>query len=404
MTNVPETADAAARNVLIASDKFKGSLTAAQVGEAVRAGISRVLPDLAVAIVPVADGGDGTLAAAFAAGYERVPVTASGPTGLPVDTWYARSGNRAVVELADISGLSRLPGGVLAPLTASSRGTGEVIAAALDAGCRHLVVGIGGSASTDGGAGMVGALGARLLLTDGSDLADGGGALEHIDRVDLSDLHPALAEAEIIIACDVDNPLVGDRGAAAIYGPQKGAAPNDVARLDGALGRWADAVQAATGTDHRDAPGAGAAGGVGFAAIAVLDASLRPGIDLMLDLVGFHRHLEGAVLVITGEGSLDEQTLHGKAPAGVAAAAVAAGIPVVAVCGRNLLPADELRAAGITAAYSLLDIEPDPARCMAEAAPLLERLGETIAGNHLVVSETPRKAAPQERRDAVRGP
>ena len=198
-------------------------------------------------------------------------------------------------------------------------------------------------------------------------------------------MHPALAEAEIVIACDVDNPLVGDRGAAAIYGPQKGASPNDVARLDGALAQWADAVQAATGTDHRAAPGAGAAGGVGFAAIAVLGATLRPGIDLMLDLVGFHRHLAGAALVITGEGSLDEQTLHGKAPAGVAAAAVSAGIPVVAVCGRNLLTADQLQAAGITAAYSLLDIEPDPARCMAQAAPLLEQLGETIARNHLVV-------------------
>ncbi len=398
-----------AHGVLIAADKFKGSLTAAQVGEAVRAGIIRVLPHLEVAIVPVADGGDGTLAAAVAAGYERVPVTAAGPTGLPVDTWYARQrvapaesgrtsaqtgevapvgrpgpSDRAVVELADVSGLSRLPGGLLAPLTATSRGTGEVIAAALDAGCRHIVVGIGGSASTDGGAGMVSALGAKLFRADGAMIPDGGGALEHIDRVELSDLHPALAAAEIVVACDVDNPLVGNHGAAAIYGPQKGATPDDVARLDGALARWADAVQAATGTDHRNAPGAGAAGGVGFAAIALLGASLRPGIDLMLDLVGFHRHLNGAALVITGEGSLDEQTLHGKAPAGVAAAAAAAGIPVVAVCGRNLLTTEELRAAGVTAAYSLLDIEPDAQRCMAEAAPLLERLGETIAKAHLV--------------------
>jgi glycerate kinase len=161
-----------------------------------------------------------------------------------------------------------------------------------------------------------------------------------------------------------------------------------VARLDGALARWADAVQTVTGTDHRGAPGAGAAGGVGFAAIAVLGATLRPGIDLMLDLVGFHRHLEGAVLVITGEGSLDEQTLHGKAPAGVASAAAAAGVPVVAVCGRNLLTAEELRTAGVGAAYSLLDIEPDPQRCMTEAAALLERLGETIAREHLLERAT----------------
>jgi glycerate kinase len=374
----------AGSRILIAADKVKGSLTAAQVGAAVRTGINRVLPQLSVDSVPVADGGDGTLAAAVAAGYERAPVTASGPTGLPVESGYARMGDRAVVELADVSGLSRLPGGQLAPLTASSRGTGELIAAALDAGCRHIVVGIGGSASTDGGAGLIRALGGRLFRADGSDIADGGGGLEQIDRVDLSNLNPALAEADIVIACDVDNPLVGDHGAAATYGPQKGATPNDVARLDGALARWADAVQAATGKDHRNAAGAGAAGGVGFAAIALLGASLRPGIDLLLELVGFHRHLAGAVLVITGEGSLDEQTLHGKAPAGVASAAAAAGVPVVAVCGRNLLTADALRAAGVTAAYSLLDIEPDPQRCMAEAAPLLERLGRTIAEEHLM--------------------
>ncbi len=276
MTNLSETADAGTgalgSHVLIAADKFKGSLTAAQVGEAVRTGINRVLPQLAVAIVPVADGGDGTLAAALAAGYERVSVTATGPTGRPVDTWYARLrvapaepgrnstrtgqvaafgspdlSDRAVVELADVSGLSRLPGGVLVPLTATSRGTGEVIAAALDAGCRHIVVGIGGSASTDGGAGMVGALGAKLFAADGTDIADGGGALEQVDRVELADLHPALAGAEIVVACDVDNPLVGDHGAAAIYGPQKGATPDDIARLDGALARWADAVAGGNG-------------------------------------------------------------------------------------------------------------------------------------------------------------
>ncbi len=177
-----------------------------------------------------------------------------------------------------------------------------------------------------------------------------------------------------MVACDVDNPLTGPHGAAAVYGPQKGASPDDIARLDGALDRWADAVAVATGTDFRDAPGAGAAGGVGFAAIALLGARLRPGIDLVLDLVGFHRQLAGASLVITGEGSLDEQTLSGKAPAGVAAAAVAAGIPVVAVCGRSLLTEEQWRAAGISAVYSLSDIEPDPSRSMADAAPLLERL------------------------------
>jgi glycerate 2-kinase len=369
-------------HVLVASDKFKGSLPAAAVGEAVSAGIRGVCPNTEVVVVPVADGGDGTMAAAIAAGFHPVPVTASGPTGEPVTTSYARRDDRAVVELAAVSGLSQLPGG-LAPLTASSRGTGEVIAAALDAGCRQIVVGIGGSACTDGGAGLVSALGGRLLDPDGMEIADGGAALEHIERLDLSGLHPRLSNAEIVVACDVDNPLTGPHGTAAVYGPQKGASAEDIHRLDGALARWADVVAATTGSDKRDAPGAGAAGGVGFAAIALLGAQLRPGIELILDLVDFHRQLAGARLVVTGEGSLDEQTLHGKAPAGVAAAARAAGIPVVAVCGRSLLTTEQLAAAGISAAYSLNDLEPDMQRSMTNAASLLEQLAGRIAAEHL---------------------
>lgn len=369
--------------VLVASDKFKGSLTAAEVGAAVGAGLRAVRPELDVVVVPVADGGDGTLAAAIEAGFRWIPVQATGPTGLTVATGYARQGDLALVEMADVSGLSRLPDGRLEPMTTGSRGTGELIAAALDAGCRRIVLGIGGSAGTDGGAGMISALGGRLLSRDGSDIVDGGGSLADIGRLELDRLHPALADAEIVVACDVDNPLTGPHGAAAVYGPQKGASPIQVEQLDRALGRWADVVAAATGADHRDQPGAGAAGGVGFAAIAVLGATLRPGIELMLDLVGFHQQLAGATLVITGEGSLDEQTLHGKAPAGVAAAAGVAGIPVVAVCGRNLLTSERLLAAGIGAAYSLLDLEPDPQRCMSEAGILLTRLAHDIARDQL---------------------
>ena len=370
--------------VLVGSDKFKGSLTAAQVGAAVSAGLRSVSPDLDVVIVPVADGGDGTLAAAVAAGFRWVPVQATGPTGLTVATGYARRDDLAVIEMADVSGLSRLPGGRLEPMVAGTRGTGELIAAALDAGCRRIVLGIGGSAGTDGGAGMVSALGGKLFGKDGQLIADGGGPLAGIDRLELDGLHPALADTEIIVACDVDNPLTGTHGAAEVYGPQKGASPEDVGQLDRALGRWADVVSAATGADERNRPGAGAAGGVGFAAIALLGATLRPGIELMMELVGFHQQLTGASLVITGEGSLDEQTLHGKAPAGVAAAAGFAGIPVVAVCGRNLLTPERLQAAGIVAAYSLLELEPDPQRCMSDAGPLLTRLAERIAREHLV--------------------
>jgi glycerate kinase len=367
--------------VVVAPDKFKGSLTAAQVAARVAAGLARAAPGTEVVQVPVADGGDGTLEAAVAAGYRRVPVRAEGPTGEPVETAYAERDGVAVVELADVSGLGRLPGGRPAARTASSYGTGQVIRAALDAGCTRVVLGIGGSAATDGGAGLVEALGGRLAGPDGGEVGRGGAALAAVGSLDLAGLHPALATAEVVVASDVDNPLLGPKGAAAVYGPQKGASPADVAELDAALARWAGAVGRATGRDEAATPGAGAAGGVGFAALAVLGATLRPGIDLVLDLVGFGEALPGAGLVITGEGSLDDQTLHGKAPAGVAAAARAAGVPVVAVAGRCLLSPDALEPAGIRAAYALTDLEPDPERCMAEAGPLLERLAERVAAD-----------------------
>jgi glycerate kinase len=381
--------------ILIAPDKFKGSMRASDVAAHVAAGISAVSPAAQVITVPVADGGDGTLDAAVAAGFRLVPVTGQGPTGEPVDTGYARKGGTAVVELADACGLVRLPRGVLAPLTASSTGFGQVIAAALNGGCRRLVLAIGGSASTDGGAGMLTALGARLLDAGGHQVEAGGGGLEHVDRVDLSRLHPGLADAEVVLASDVDNPLLGDHGAAAVYGPQKGATPDDVARLDGALRVWSGAVARAldipegeSGHPAADGAGAGAAGGVGFAAVAVLRATARPGIDLMLELTGFGAHLAGADLVITGEGSLDEQTLHGKAPAGVAAAARAAGVAVVAVAGRNLLSQEQLTDAGVRHAYVLTDIEPDVQRCIDDPGPLLEQLGRRIAEDASVAAAT----------------
>ncbi len=370
--------------VLVAPDKFKGSLTATEVADAVARGLASGRPGVEVSRLPVADGGDGTLAAALAAGYEAVPVTASGPTGEPVETAYARLGDVAVVEMADVSGLVRLPGGRPAPRTATSRGTGELVAAALAAGARRVVLGIGGSATTDGGAGLLQALGAQLLDADGAPVGPGGAGLERLARVDVGGVAAALRGAEVVVACDVDNPLTGPSGAAAIYGPQKGADPEDVAFLDGCLTRLADAVADATGRDLRDEPGAGAAGGVGFAALAVLGAQLRPGIDLLLDLLGFERLAAGADLVVVGEGSLDGQSLRGKAPVGVARRARAVGVPaVVAVCGRRELDDAALRAAGIDAAHALTDLEPDPDRCMAEAGPLLERLAQRIAAEHL---------------------
>jgi glycerate kinase len=378
--------------IVIAPDKFKGSLTARQVADRVAAGLVAVVPAVEVVKVPVADGGDGTVDAALAAGYERVPVRAEGPTGGAVDTAFAVREGVAVVEMADVSGLRLLDPDALAPLTASSYGTGEVVRAALDRGCHTVVLGIGGSASTDGGAGLVQALGGRLLDAAGDELPRGGAALADLAKVDLTGLHPRLAQTRVVVASDVDNPLLGPTGAAAVYGPQKGADPEQVALLDAALGRWADAVDGVVGPGDppcRNRPGAGAAGGVGYAAMAVLRGALEPGIGLVLDLVRFADHLPGATLVITGEGSLDEQTLNGKAPAGVAAAAKAAGVPVVAVAGRLGLSPDRLRAAGIDGAYALTDIESDVRRCLTEAGPLLERLATRLADERLAGKEKP---------------
>ncbi|MFI9377859.1 glycerate kinase [Streptomyces parvulus] len=376
-----------ARRVLVAADKFKGSLTAVEVAERVTAGLRRVVPDVVVEALPVADGGDGTVAAAVAAGFERREVRVAGPLGDQVTAAYALRGDTAVVEMAEASGLQRLPEGVLAPLTASTYGSGELLRAALDAGARSIVFGVGGSATTDGGAGMLAALGARFLDADGEPVAPGGGGLAALASADLSGLDPRLAEVELVLASDVDNPLTGPKGAPAVYGPQKGASPDDVAALDAALAHFAEVLAGtesvgARAAEYAASPGAGAAGGIGYGAL-LLGARFRPGIEVMLDVLGFAPALERAGLVVTGEGSLDEQTLHGKAPAGVAAAARTAGKEVVAVCGRLALPADALGRAGIRRAYPLTDVEPDVDKCIAEAGPILETVAEGIARDFL---------------------
>ncbi len=379
----PAMTSSSTTRVLLAPDKFKGTLTAAQVAGHVAAGIATVRPEVEVVVLPVSDGGDGLLDAFEGAGFDRVPLQASGPTGVPGMTSYVRRGAEAVVEMAEVAGLLRLPGGRPAPGTATSRGLGEVVAAALDAGCSRILVGIGGSASSDGGAGMAAALGARLLDAHGDEVGDGGAALTQIAAVDLAGLHPALSTATVTVACDVDNPLTGPLGAAAVYGPQKGADPELVAVLDQALAHWADVVAAGTGRDLRDVPGAGAAGGVGFVAIALLGARLRPGAEVVAELTGLEQAVAAADLVVTGEGSLDAQTLHGKAPMAVAAAAGRAGVPTVAVAGRCLLSDDELAGAGFAAAYALTAEATYADEPFAAPGPLLERIGARIAERHL---------------------
>ncbi|CAM3207120.1 glycerate kinase [Streptomyces albus] len=374
------TARSTPARVLIAADKFKGSLTAVEVADRVSAGIRKARPEARIEAVPVADGGDGTVAAAVAGGFTRHEVEVTGPTGAPVTAAFALREGTAVVEMAEAAGLQHLPRGVFVPLTATTYGVGELLLAALDAGAHTVILGVGGSATTDGGAGMLDALGARLLDRDGDTVPWGGGGLRELVTADLSGLDERLGKTEFVLASDVDNPLTGPKGAAAVYGPQKGASDADVTLLDDALTHLAEVLGA---QEAAASPGAGAAGGIGFAALVGLRARFRPGIEIMMEELGVEAAIGRASLVITGEGSLDEQTLHGKAPAGVAAAARRAGKPVVAVCGRLAIDAARLKAAGIERAYALTDIESDVERCIAEAGPLLEALAERLAADRL---------------------
>jgi len=354
--------------VVVAPDKFKGSLSAGAAAGALARGLRRAVPGVRVVEHPIADGGEGTVEMALAHGFRPVSCEVTGPLGRPVTAHYAVRDDTAVVEMAAAAGLGLLPDGPDddTARSATTYGVGELLRDALDRGAHRLVLAIGGSATTDGGRGMAEALGARIG-----------------ERLDLSGLDPRLAESSVVVACDVDNPLIGPWGAAAVYGPQKGAGPATVALLDRALGHWADLVAAATGRDLRELPGAGAAGGLGFGAAALLGAELRSGIDLLLELSGFAQAAAGADLVVVGEGSLDAQSLRGKGPVGVAAVAARAGTPVVAVAGRCTVSAEQLHAHGIDAVYPLTDLEPDPARSMSRAAELLETTAGRIAADRL---------------------
>lgn len=376
--------------VVIAPDKFKGSLSAPEVCSHLEKGLQRGAGgNLDVVRIPVADGGEGTLDAAVGSGFTRRTATVSGPAGQPVEADYAVRGHEAVIEMAAASGLALVPnvqkGGrpdSADAATASSLGTGQLIRAALDAGCRRIVLGVGGSANTDGGAGLLQGLGARFLDNRNNELPPGGAALANLHSIDFTDFEPRLVDTRFVLASDVDNPLLGAQGAAAVFGPQKGARPQDVGMLDAALARFVEVLAREIGfraVKAAEAPGAGAAGGVGYAAIAVLAATRRPGIDVVLEFTGLAERLAGADLVITGEGSLDEQSLLGKTPMGVARAAAAQGIPVIAVCGGTTLDQGQAAAAGFEDVYALTALETDVNRCIAEAGPLLEQLGTQIS-------------------------
>lgn len=371
--------------IVIAPDAFKGSLSAAEVGAHLASGLRSAVQNLDIAIVSMADGGEGTLDAALAGGYSLREATVSGPLGEPVRAAFAIRGDEAVVEMARASGLGLVAPEARDALRASSRGTGELIRAALDAGATVVMLAIGGSASTDGGAGMLAALGARVLDAQGDELGDGGGSLGSTAAVDLAGLDPRLAETRVVLASDVDNVLLGPRGAAAVFSAQKGADAAQAARLELGLTAYARALQFAAGGEFANSPGAGAAGGVGFAALAALGAERWPGVEVVAAITGLRAHLAGAGLVITGEGSLDGQSLGGKTPVGVAAMAAALGVPTVAVCGRNRLSEAEWRAAGFVGCYATLDRAFSEGTSVRDAAKLLERIGRDLAQDHLVL-------------------
>lgn len=371
--------------ILVAPDKFKGSLSAAQAGAAMRTGLLRVWPGAVIDVVPVADGGDGTAQSLVdALGGRWIERSVRGPDGQPVVAAFGLlgDGSSAVVELARASGLALVASGSNDPRTASTYGTGELILAAAESGAKRVLLAIGGSATNDGGAGALDALGVKLLAADGSRLPPGGAALDALATIDASTLDVRMRGVSIEIACDVDNPLLGPRGASAVYGPQKGATPDVVRELDRALARYADVLATATGADVRDLPGAGAAGGIGAGFVAVLGARLVPGALLVLDAIGIEGRFDGVSLVVTGEGRLDRQTLSGKAPFAVAQAARRHGIPCVAVAGSVDLRGDDYENMGLAAAMPIVSgpmpLEEAVARAAELSADAAERLGRAL--------------------------
>ncbi len=320
--------------IVVAPDSFKGSLTAVEVADAIGQGVREIFPEAEIVKIPMADGGEGTVQCLVnATGGEILREKVTGPLGDEVLASYGILGDKktAVIEMAEASGLTLIPENKRNPLITTTYGTGQLIKAALDQECRKMIIGIGGSATNDGGAGMVQALGAKLLDKDGEEIGFGGGELKKVFRIDTKCLDNRLSETKVLIASDVSNPLCGPKGAARIYGPQKGATQEVIEELDKSLAHFAEIIKRDLHKDIKDIPGAGAAGGLGASLIAFLDAELRPGIDIMIEIVKLEQAIKDADLVLTGEGKIDSQTIYGKAPIGVAKIAKKYNIPVIAV-------------------------------------------------------------------------
>jgi glycerate kinase len=368
--------------IIIAPDKFKGSLDSREVAEAIARGWGEGWPDAELITCPLADGGEGTLDVLVqASGGRTVECKVTGPLGEPrrAPLGILGDGNTAVVEMAAASGLVLVPPENRDPRYTTTAGTGDLIRAALDAGARRIIVGIGGSATNDGGTGMASALGVRFLDDYNENLSPGAIYLNNMEAMDMKGLDPRVLKTEIIVASDVTNPLLGDRGASRVYAPQKGASEYDVELLERGLTRLAEVVSATIIPGLEDKPGAGAAGGLGFGLMAFLGAEVRPGIEVVTEAVGFERMLEGCGLVVTGEGRLDAQTAYGKTVTGVARVARRHGIPVLALGGEIAEGAEALRELGVNAMLGIASGPLSREESMASAASLLERTSRELA-------------------------
>lgn len=370
------------KKVVIAPDSFKESLSALEVAEAIERGFRQIFPQVQYVKLPMADGGEGTVDSMVAAtGGEIVTVAVTGPLGQPVQAFYGLlgEGETAVIEMAAASGLHLAPKAQRDPRMTTSYGTGELILAALERGVKTIILGIGGSATNDGGAGMMQALGARLLDENRQALPPGGAALAQLSYIDLSGVDPRLQQGSITAACDVDNPLCGANGASAVFGPQKGATPEMVTQLDAALRHYGTLLEQATGREVINTPGAGAAGGMGAALLGMLNARLRPGIEIVIETLQLEEALRDADLVITGEGRLDSQSIHGKTPIGVARVAKRFGLPVIGIAGSLSKDYQVVHQHGIDAAFSVLDRVVSLEEALAEAADNLEVTARNVA-------------------------
>ena len=368
--------------IVIAPDSFKGSLTAAEAAEAIETGFRAVYPDAEYVKVPMADGGEGTVQSLVdATSGTIITQLVSGPMGDMVAGFFGILGDRqtAVIEMAAASGIHWVRPKERDVFLASSFGTGQLINAALDRGCDKLIVGLGGSATNDGGIGMMKALGAQFFDQDGVQLAADVRALLQLASIDLQYLDPRLDKTEIVVACDVDNPLCGENGAAMVFGPQKGATEEDIAVLDQALTRYGDILSANAGRDIASEPGAGAAGGMGAAFIGLIDAVLKPGVDIVIEIVDLANSLVDANLVITGEGRVDNQTIHGKTPTGVAKVAKSCNLPVICITGSVEDGADFTHQLGIDEIYSVTEGDYDLTEVLIEAEHKLTQAAQKIA-------------------------